>query len=43
VCYCLRCFVVDFAAASFVVEVTCPTDTTASLDVAAIAEVEFLD
>ncbi len=40
-CCCFRCFVVDFAATSLVVEVTCPT--TASLDVAAISEVEFFD
>ncbi len=42
-CYCFRCFAVDFAAASFVVEVTCQRVATASLDVASTAEVEFLD
>jgi hypothetical protein len=43
VCYCFRCFVVVFAAVSVVVEVTCHTVATASLNVAATAEVEFFD
>ncbi len=42
-CCCFKCFVVDFAAASLVVEVTWPTDATESHDVAATAEAEFLD
>ncbi len=42
-CCCFRCFVVDSAAASFVVEVTCHTVATSSIDIAATAEVEFLD
>jgi hypothetical protein len=43
VCCCFRCFVVDFAAVSVVVEVICPTVATASLDGAATTEAEFLD
>ncbi len=42
-CCCFKCFVVFFAAVSVVVEVTCHTVATASLNVAATAEVEFFD
>ncbi len=42
-CCCFRCFVVNFAAVSAIVEVTCPTDATASLNVVATVEVEFFD